>query len=72
MTTELKAAYEKAVDAMAEYIALNVVACATDEEEDPLTFVTDAETVEVYAHYIAKDISDRIPQMVELLVRGKP
>jgi len=62
------ALHERAIQAMAEHIAACIVWNATDNDEDPLTYSTDAEIVELYCKDAARDISGRLGEEVKKIV----
>jgi hypothetical protein len=54
------------VNALALYIANGIVNNANDNEEDPLTYSTDEEIVNLYANEIASAVSEALPKLVKL------
>jgi hypothetical protein len=58
--------FQNAVNALALYIANGIVNNAIDNEEDPLTYSTDEEIVNLYANEIASAVSEALPKLVKL------
>jgi hypothetical protein len=58
--------FKNAVNALASYIANGIVNNATDNEEDPLTYATDEEIVNLYANEIASAVSEALPNLVKI------
>ena len=61
-------AKELATTALARYVAESMVSNAKDNGDDPLTYLTDVEVVELYAKDLLKEASEQLPNIVKQLI----
>lgn len=69
MTDQL---YETAKLALATWVASAIVDNAKENQEDPLTYSTDDEIVELYARDMALEVSKLLPALIKKIVKQEP
>ena len=54
---------------IAAWVAERIVECANDNGDDPLTYATDTEVVNLYVNDISKLVSEKLPNAVREIVK---